>query len=196
MCQLLCAQAAAATTAGWHWVLMGCDNQLPGPRRGCARRWKHLFCARRWKHLFPQCCVRAQCCPCSNASCVPNQCPQYYPAVTACTGWKSLLASHCNIHPHVQWMGIWLWTASHPAALRELYWSRSLGPMELANTHSQPVSAVWKSLLHVSTSASSHFPNTLQWRNGMIRTWLTAPCFFPCCPHRLLTATSNQKGSI
>lgn len=66
MCQLLCAQAAAATTLGWHWVLMGCDNQLPGPRRGCARRWKHLF---------PQCCVRVQCFPCSDAICVPNKCP-------------------------------------------------------------------------------------------------------------------------
>lgn len=67
MCQLLWAQAAATTIPGWHRMLMGCDNQLSGPGRGCARTWEHLF---------PQCCVRAQCFPCSDAIYVPNKCPQ------------------------------------------------------------------------------------------------------------------------
>lgn len=93
MCQLLCAQAAAATIPGWHRVLMGCDNQLSGPGRGCTRRWRHLF---------PRCSVhsvRAQCFPCSDAIYVPNKC------------------SHITLHLLLAWAGRACW--HHTAARKE-----------------------------------------------------------------------------
>lgn len=66
--------------------------------------------------------------------CVPNKCPhttlQLLLAWAGRACWHHFAATRKETlqYPHVQWMGIWLWAASQLAVLRELYWSRSLGP--------------------------------------------------------------------
>lgn len=177
------------------WVTPSADGvwqPTARARRGCARRWRHLFCARRWRHLFPQCCVRARCCLCSNAISVPNQCPhttlQSLRARAGRACWHHTAATGketLQYPPTCAVMGIWLWETSHPASLQELYQSRSLGPMVLDNTHSKSLSTVWKSLLHLSTSASSHFPK-------MSRSELDS--LHQVCSHAVLTGCWQQPA--